>query len=187
MKLKKLIKIATFPIHGKAGTPGTQGLQGTKGIDGLPGVDGTQGERGSQGPQGDRGPQGMPGSQGQQGLQGLPGETGPQGPMPKHKWVGNSLVFENPDGTWGKGTDLTGPRGQANGGFGGGGTFVKYTQITTPTYTIRASHLIEGLNIYGVNYPGEVNISMPKNIPPTMLITIKDESGSGSTNNIQLG
>ncbi len=40
------------------------------------------------------------------------GETGDTGPVPKHKWVdGKTLFFENPDGTYDAGVDLTGDPG----------------------------------------------------------------------------
>lgn len=42
---------------------------------------------------------------------GQPGDPGPAGPIPKHEWKGSKLRFEQPDGKWGKWTDLKGPRG----------------------------------------------------------------------------
>ena len=42
---------------------------------------------------------------------GEPGERGLPGPAPAHEWQGSKLRFEQPDGTWGKFTDLKGPVG----------------------------------------------------------------------------
>lgn len=77
--------------------------------DGINGKDGLQGSKGDRGPKGDK---------------------GDLGPMPKHRWDGTKLQFEQgPDGNeWGKKVDLQGPPG-AGGGTGGmigggGGTVV---------------------------------------------------------------
>lgn len=42
------------------------------------------------------------------------GPPGPPGPMPRHKWEGTALAFEQgPDGKqWGPSVDLEGPRGE---------------------------------------------------------------------------
>lgn len=77
--------------------------------------DGRNGERG------ERGFQGLVGKDGDRGVR------GPIGPIPRHEWRGTELRFEEPDGSWGKWTDLRGPRGYAGGGGGSsdtGGTTV---------------------------------------------------------------
>ena len=77
--------------------------------------DGINGKDGLQGPKGDHGRQ---------------GPKGDLGPMPRHRWDGTALQFEQgPDGNeWGKKVDLQGPAGAGGvGGVvmgGGGGTVV---------------------------------------------------------------
>lgn len=56
------------------------------------------------------GPQGPAGVPGIQGNPGLPGQAGPKGSMPQHRWTGNLLEFQNPNGTWGEGRNLTPPQ-----------------------------------------------------------------------------
>ena len=79
---------------------------------------GDQGEKGDTGNIGPQGPVGLQGTQGIQGSQGIAGPQGPQGlqgdtgDRPSHLWDGNSLRFQNPDGSWGVYTDLTGPQGE---------------------------------------------------------------------------
>lgn len=107
---------------------------------------GPQGPVGPIGPVGPQGPIGVKGdaiigSQGPMGIQGVPGEKGdsiigpkgdkgdfvigkigprgPQGLPPKHEWMGTSLRFENPDGTWSKWIDLKGSTGASYAGGGG--------------------------------------------------------------------
>lgn len=73
--------------------------------------DGINGKDGLQGPRGDPGRQ---------------GEKGDMGPMPRHRWDGTSLQFEQgPDGNeWGKKIDLQGPPGAGSVMGGGGGIVV---------------------------------------------------------------
>ena len=107
--------------QGEAGPAGATGAQGERGLRGYKGAQGNDGPRGEQGPQGPLGPQGQKGDKGDQGEPGPQGEKGDQGdigPMPRHKWIGTKLQFENPDGTWGRLVDLEGPRGPSGGGHG---------------------------------------------------------------------
>lgn len=53
-----------------------------------------------------RGLQGTKGNDGQDGRDGRDGIDGRDGTSPDHRWVGTSLQFRNPDGTWGPATDL---------------------------------------------------------------------------------
>lgn len=53
------------------------------------------------------------------GKDGKDGDRGPVGPMPKHKWEGTRLSFENPDGTFSKPVELIGLTGLSQGGGGG--------------------------------------------------------------------
>lgn len=107
-----------------------------RGPQGLTGERGRRGRRGPQGPTGMQGPRGVsvPGTpgkdgksiQGRQGEQGKPGPQGPRGAkgdVPKHKWKGTKLSFENPDGSFGIAVDLkgdTGMRGMSGAGGGAG-------------------------------------------------------------------
>jgi len=196
-KLAPLAPLQKMPNEVKIfrGKDGQSGAQGMPGLQGERGPMGPAGPQGDPGPQGEPGPMGPPGPKGDRGPQGLsgapgkPGDTGPEGPagedgrIPDHKWVGNKLYFEKPNGTWGEGTDLTGPKGHAPGG-GGGGQFVQYTKIQQAEYQITRSQLIDGLNIFGVDYAGAVTVTLPKDIKPTQLVSFKDESGSAGSNNI---
>lgn len=142
---------------------------------------GPRGDKGEQGPKGDMGPQGLQGPAGPQGPKGDTGPKGDVGPSPEHKWKGNKLSFQNPDGSWGKEVDLTGPSGH---NAVGGASPVSYTKITVSEFHIRKPSLLYGINIFGVNYAGDVTIYLPKSVDPAMMIYIKDESGSAGTNNI---
>ena len=170
-------------LRGKPGINGEDGAVGAIGPVGPKGDRGEKGERGEQGIQGERGKQGIPGIPGSTGLNGQAGE---QGAVPEHRWKGESIQFQNPDGTWGKLVNVQGSQGR---GFVGGGTLeapVKYTSVTAATYTVLARDLLVGHNIYGVNYAGAVTITVPANIPSTHLIVINDESGSADSNNITI-
>ena len=76
------------------------------------------------------------------------GEAGPKGdtgPMPKHEWQGTKLRFEQPDGKWGKLTDLKGATGKdgdagrvvvvgrSGGSSGGIGSLLPGAPSTEPT------------------------------------------------------
>jgi hypothetical protein len=131
--------------QGDTGPQGEPGIQGPQGLAGLPGETGPQGipgERGAKGDKGDKGPQGIKGAQGlagspgpkgekgeqgERGPKGEKGEKGDTGPAPRHEWSGTRLRFEQPDGKWGKFTDLRGPHGLS----GGGGS---YTTPGTATF-----------------------------------------------------
>lgn len=102
---------------------GPQGAQGEQGVQGEKGERGPAGPRGPVGPEGPRGPKGDKGDRGEQGERGEQGAQGDTGPAPEHEWKGTKLRVKNPDGTWGKWTDLKGQKGAAGGVFisGGGG------------------------------------------------------------------
>lgn len=127
------------------------------------------------------GPAGKDGTPGPKGLDGAPGQPGRDGFVPEHRWVGDEIQFQNPDGTWGKKRNLRGPSG---GGGTASDTF-KYTAITTATYTITAKQLIPGINMFGSRYDGEVTITLPPGISPNMgskTIIINDETGNAEAN-----
>jgi len=177
--------------HGKDGVAGKKGDKGDKGSTGTSGVQGDEGRAGLRGLQGEHGPQGAKGERGLQGLSGALGAQGKQGAkgekgdnfIPEHEWDQESLRFKNPDGTWGKKRDLRG-RGFVGGGPSSAG--VKYTQITTALYSFVNADLVEGHNIFGVNYNGDVTITIPEELSPEKIIIVKDESGSAGSNNITI-
>lgn len=109
--------------QGEKGEKGNDGIAGNRGTDGTPGLTGEKGERGNRGEKGEEGLQGVSGSPGARGLQ---GETGP---IPKHKWRGTTLSFEEPDGEFGKAVDLRGRDGASGGGAGGGSIIANITKL----------------------------------------------------------
>jgi len=73
------------------------------------------------------------GDRGEPGTQGPKGDPGERGPMPRHQWQGTLLRFEQPDGTWGRFTDLQGPKGtRGPRGGGGGGAGSSFDPTTLP-------------------------------------------------------
>ena len=185
-------RIVLKNIKGRHGVDGKDGVQGPIG---LCGPQGEQGERGADGVRGDTGEVGPEGRVGGDGLDGLSGALGPigeqgiqgvkglDGVVPEHRWVDQSLQFKNPDGTWGKKRNLEG-RGFVGGGPSSAG--VKYTPVTTSTYTFTDRDLVAGMNIFGVNYNGNVTITLPAEVNPEKIIIIKDESALAGTNNITI-
>ena len=127
---------------------------------GITGLKGDAGPQGNIGPMGPEGQQGVKGDMGERGLLGLKGKDGKDGKQGKE---GVTQIIS-----------------------GGSTTPVRYTPITTATFTISERILLEGHNIFGVNYAGDVTITLPNNPLPTQIIVVKDESGSAGTNNITL-
>ncbi len=98
-------------LRGPRGAKGEQGRRGRRGIGGLVGPQGDQGVRGLVGPQGVKGVDGANGLPGEHGRQGAQGPRGERGPVPRHKWAGTKLSFEQPDGSFGSAVNLQGPAG----------------------------------------------------------------------------
>lgn len=98
-------------LQGDTGPQGPQGLKGDTGATGPQGIQGPAGPTGPKGDTGDTGATGATGPVGPQGPQGSTGATGPSGPAPSHQWLGYTLRFQNPNGTWGAYTDLRGATG----------------------------------------------------------------------------
>lgn len=109
--------------QGDKGEKGNDGIDGLRGGDGSPGLPGDKGERGDRG---EKGEEGLPGVSGSPGTRGVQGETGP---IPKHKWRGTVLSFEEPDGEFGKAVDLRGRDGTSGGGAGGGSIIANITKL----------------------------------------------------------
>lgn len=135
-----------------------------------------------EGPQGPPGPQGLPGKGliGPPGPQGIPGLQGPQGPPGESVDLEDLLQKLRGDNKLLEAIRRMVPSG------GGLGAAVNYMKITVPSHRIEGTSLIPGINILGVNYPGEVTLFLPKNIQQDKFIYIKDESGNASVNNITI-
>lgn len=62
---------------------------------------------------------------------------------------------------------------------------VHYFQITTSSYKIGENQMKPGINIFGVDYNGDVEVFLPKP-KKGHIIYINDESASAATNNITI-
>ena len=109
-------------VDGKDGRDGTDGKDGRDGVDGKDGRDGTDGKDGRDGIDGKDGRDGIDGKDGRDGIDGKDGQA------PDHQWDGTKLRFKNPNGKWGKFTNLKGDKGSDGGtvvvrtGGGSGGS-----------------------------------------------------------------
>lgn len=123
------------------------------------------------GPAGSEGPAGSPGVAGPQGPAGAAGSDGPQGPMgpmPDHQWVGTSLRFVNPDGSWG---DLVNLSGEGVSIWSQSGNNIHYTGGFVG---IGTTNPLQPLHIAGT--PGMHGIRFPDG---TVQTTAFDGSGGG--------
>lgn len=120
-----------------------------------------------------RGEQGPSGLAGERGLQGSPGVA------PEHEVKGNNLRFKNPDGSWGKWINI------GSSGYFPGQSAIQYLPVKVAAYRV-GSDLIPGTNILGVNYAGDVTITLPANLDNNKVIVVKDESGNAGTYNITI-
>ena len=147
-------------------------LKGKDGVDGRDGV-GSKGERGAPGKDG------LPGV-GIPGRDGSEGKSGSSGLAPAHEISNGEVRFQNPDGTWGEWIKF------ASSGGGGKISTNTYVSITTAEYHINKNQLDLGMNIFGVNFAGDVTIYLPQKIDTRSHIIINDESASAATNNITI-
>lgn len=106
------------------------------------------------------------------------GKAGVDGAAPEHEIRNGEVRFKNPDGTWGKWIEVQPSSG------GGLAAAVNYVQITQARFVMNRGSLIEGMNIFGVNFSGDVDVILPNGISKNIIIVIKDESNDASTNNI---
>lgn len=107
---------------GKDGAPGRDGKDGQDGHTPQKGVDYFDGEDGYTPIKGIDyfdGKDGYTPIKGVDYFDGKDGAPGMVGPMPKHKWEGTKLSFENPDGTFSKPVDLLGQTGFSQTAGGG--------------------------------------------------------------------
>ena len=110
-----------------------------------------------------------------------PGKPGQNGAAPEHEIRNGEIRFKNPDGTWGKFITV-----QPSSGGGGLAQAITYTQITQARFLVNRGALIEGTNIFGVNFAGDVEIILPQGISKNIILVVKDESNNASTNNITI-
>jgi len=117
---------------GKDGASGTRGLTGDTGPHGDDGDGGIQGKRGIQGVAGLTGRSGHLGHAGTKGDKGDKGDQGQVGPVPRHKWEGTRLSFEQPNGKFGQSINLQGQGGGrgASGRSGGASANPGFSSIT---------------------------------------------------------
>lgn len=52
---------------------------------------------------------------------------------------------------------------------------VKFTAVTTTSYTVNASDLIVGHNIFGVDAGGDTTVKIPSSVPSTKIIVVNNE------------
>ena len=138
--------------------------------DTLMGKDGAQGEKGERGDQGPQGPKGDKGDRGDDG-RGI-----------VRTWVDKdaNLMVEYTDGTVTNTGKVRENTVQGNAVMGGGGSRppVKFTPITETEYTVKASNLIVGHNIFGVDAGADATVFLPDNIDPTRIVVISNEMTS---------
>lgn len=141
---------------------------------------GPQGEMGPQGPKGEQGERGRDGVDGKDGRDGVDGKDGRDGTdgtsitdvdvdFDNHLRVSlsdgsvidageiNAVIAEDAV------TKIIGMGG--GGGSGNGG--IKYTEVTTTSYTVQESDLIVGHNLYGVDSGGNTVVYLPVITDPT--------------------
>ena len=151
---------------------------------------GATGAKGLNGPKGPEGPRGTSGSAGALGKVGKKGKDGSDGVsvMDASIAIDNHLVLTLSDGKEIDAGSLKGSSEEPNtiihSAGGSSEASVKYTAITTATYTILDGDLIEGTNIFGVNFAGAVTITVPSIVDSLKLILVKDESLSAGVNPI---
>jgi hypothetical protein len=134
------------------------------------------------------GKQGKPGKDGittviteQVSVPSEPGKPGLDGTAPEHEVRNGEVRFKNPDGTWGKWIEV-----QPSSSGGGLAAAVNYVKIEQARYLVNRGSLIEGHNIFGIDFPGAVEIILPQGISKNILMTFKDESNSAGINNITI-
>lgn len=144
---------------------------------GIQGVQGQTGDKGSDGI-------GRPGKEGEDGLDGLTGDKGETGDTPEHQVSNGEVRFKQPDGSWGAWIRATG-RGRSDPQFSGyAPTFNTYTPITESEFHVIEAALKTGHNIFGVQNVGVTTVFVPKRLDKGVILTINDETGQASTNNI---
>ena len=136
--------------------------------------------------------EGLPGKRGKPGKDGVTttiekvvhvqeeAEPGADGSTPEHEVRNGEIRFKNPDGTWGDWVQVQPSMG------GGLAAAVNYVRIEQARFLVNRGSLIEGTNIFGVDYPGDVEIILPQGISKNILLTFKDESNAAGTNNITI-
>ena len=138
---------------------------------------GPQGLTGATGPAGRDGKDGIDGRDGKDGVDGVDGEDG-------ISVVDADIDFDNKlrltlsDGSIidAGSINLEDAEIRAYVGGSGGSAGVFYTQVTTTPYTVLATDLKEGHNIYGILTTEDAIVYLPAGIPPTKIVVISNET-----------
>lgn len=163
---ERLLKLVQSEVDKIDPIPGARGETGSQGLTGAPGTMGEKGERGRDG---------VDGKDGKDGVTTVIHKTElpPDTFMTKEEFEEKveELRKQTSQGPSSPYVSIKEP--------------VHYRQVTSATYRINNNELKKGINIYGVNYNGDVEISIP---PPKIgfIVYINDESGSAGTNNIKV-
>lgn len=157
--------VASTITHGKDGAQGPQGPQGS------PGIPGPAGPEGPVGPKGDTG---------------LPGKDGITQVVHQFQDLPEDIVKEDSLSELREELKKL-KNNQQKFSIGGGtssGEGVKYVAVRQAEYKISKNELLDnGITIFGVNFAGVVNITIPQP-KKNQIVYINDESGSADSNNI---
>lgn len=142
-----------------------------------------KGERGLDGKDGAAGPKGKDGRDGKDGKAGKDGRDGVNGEdgvsvVDADVDFDNKLRLTLSDGTIIDAGDINVEKsGQIYVGGGGssGGAGVKYTAVSSASYTIQENNLIQGHNIYGVDSGANSVVYLPVISDPTKLVVVSNE------------
>jgi hypothetical protein len=63
---------------------------------------------------------------------------------------------------------------------GGGQAVTKYLFTESQESHWRKPSFVEGINVIGVRYSGAATVYLPHDLEPTMIVSVKDEAGSGN-------
>lgn len=101
---------------------------------------------------------------------GIPGKPGKNGRIPKHKWTGTFIQFENPDGSWGPMVNLQGapnsPIEYGGGPMGG--------NSVDPGITVRTSNGTRFEGVYEVVFADNLTVTRTANG-----VSVSGENGGG--------
>ena len=132
---------------------------------------GPQGPPGPQGPQGPMGPPGRDGKDGRDGITKTITEVVEKVDLESLTLVKEELAKLKKQFDWLKNQ----PQSQ-----GGGQAVTQYLWTDKQETHYRKPSFIEGITVIGVRYDGPATVYLPHDLDPTMLVTVKDEVGSGN-------
>ena len=141
---------------------------------------GLKGDTGAPGPKGRDGKDGVDGKDGKDGKDGVDGEDGVS-VVDADVDFDNKLRLTLSDGSIIdagsinlEDAEIRAYVGGSGGSGGSAGVF--YTQVTTTPYTVLATDLKEGHNIYGILTTEDAIVYLPAGIPPTKIVVISNET-----------